>query len=86
MARYEVRFRKSAEKDLQRLDTMIQRRVLKATEALADEPRPAGCKKLHGSDAAYRIRIGDYRAIYTVDDGILVVAIERIRHRREVYR
>jgi mRNA interferase RelE/StbE len=86
MARYEVRFRKSAEKDLQRLDTTVQRRVLRATEALADEPRPTGCKKLHGSDAAFRIRIGDYRVIYTVDDGILVVAIERIRHRREVYR
>lgn len=47
---------------------------------------PAGCKKLHGSEDAYRIRVGDYRIIYTVDDGVLVVAIERIRHRREVYR
>jgi mRNA interferase RelE/StbE len=86
MARYEVRFRRSAEKDLRRLDTTVQRRVLKAAEELADEPRPAGCKKLHGSDDAFRVRVGDWRIIYTVDDGILVVAIERIRHRREVYR
>lgn len=86
MARYAVRFRKSAEKDLHRLDATVQRRVLRASEALADEPRPAGCKKLHASEDAYRIRVGDYRIIYTVDDGVLVVAIERIRHRREVYR
>ncbi len=86
MARYEVRFRKSAGKDLQRLDTTIQRRVLKAAELLADEPRPVGCKKLHGSEDAYRIRVGDYRIVYTVEDAVRIVAIERIRHRREVYR
>jgi mRNA interferase RelE/StbE len=86
MARYEVRFRKSAEKDLCRLDSAIQRRVLKAAEALADEPRPAGCKKLHGSEDAYRVRVGDYRIVYTLDDAVRIVAIERIRHRREVYR
>jgi len=45
-----------------------------------------GCRKLYGSENAYRIRIGDYRVIYTVDDEVLVVAIERVRHRREVYR
>ena len=75
MARYEVRFRKSAEKDLQRLDTTVQRRVLRAAESLADEPRPTGCKKLHGSEDAYRIRIGDYRIVYTVDDEVRIVAI-----------
>ena len=86
MPRYAVSFRRSAEKDLHRLDSTVQRRVLKAVEALADTPRPVGCKKLHGSDDTHRIRVGDYRVIYSVDDAILVVAIERIRHRREVYR
>jgi mRNA interferase RelE/StbE len=60
--------------------------VLRATSNLAREPRPSGCRKLHGSDNAFRIRVGDYRIVYTVDDAVLVVAIERVRHRREVYR
>ena len=86
MAQYAVSFRRSAEKDLHRLDTTVQRRVMKAVEDLADTPRPSGCKKLQGSNDAYRIRVGDYRIIYSVDDSIHIVAIERIRHRREVYR
>ena len=86
MARYAVEFRRSAERDLRRLDTSTQQRVLRATSRLAEAPRPAGCRKLHGSDNAFRIRVGDYRVIYTVDDTVLIVAIERVRHRREVYR
>lgn len=86
MALYAVSFRRSAEKDLRRLDDATQRRVLRATGSLAREPRPAGCRKLHGSDNGFRIRVGDYRIVYTVDDEVLVVAIERVRHRREVYR
>jgi mRNA interferase RelE/StbE len=86
MPEYAVNFRHSAEKDLRRLDTMMQRRVMRAVEALGGEPRPSGCRKLKGGEAAYRIRVGDYRVIYTVDDAVIAVAIERIRHRREVYR
>ena len=86
MALYEIRFRRSADKDLGRLDASVQRRVMKAVEELAKVPRPSGCKKLHGSDDTYRIRVGDYRVVYAVDDSALIVAIERIRHRREVYR
>lgn len=86
MARYAVEFRRSAEKDLRRLEPAIQRRVLRAAETLANNPRPFGCRKLHGSENAFRIRTGDYRVIYTVDDTVLIVAIERVRHRREVYR
>jgi mRNA interferase RelE/StbE len=86
MALYAVSFRRSAEKDLRRLDAATQQRVLRVTTSLARVPRPAGCRKLHGSDNAFRIRVGDYRIVYTVDDEVLVVAIERVRHRREVYR
>jgi mRNA interferase RelE/StbE len=86
MLRYLVEFRRSAEKDLRRLDPRTQTRVLRAADALSDEPRPHGCRKLTGSQNAYRIRVGDYRVIYTVSDLILIVAIESIRHRREVYR
>jgi len=86
MALYAVSFRRSAEKDLRRLDAASQQRVLRAANSLARNPRPSGCRKLHGSDNAFRIRVGDYRIVYTVDDEVLVVAIERVRHRREVYR
>jgi mRNA interferase RelE/StbE len=86
MARYAVEFRRSAQKDLGRLHPTVQRRVLRAAEGLAIDPRPRGCRKLHGSDDAFRIRVGDYRVVYTVDDAVLIVAIERVRHRGEVYR
>ena len=86
MARYAVEFRRSADKDLRRLEPAVQRRVLRAAETLASNPRPNGCRKLQGRENAFRIRVGDYRVIYTVDDVVLIVAIERVRHRREVYR
>ena len=86
MPEYAVSFRRSAEKDMRKLDPAVQRRVWRAVEPLAHEPRPDGCRKLQGSEDAYRIRVGDYRVIYTVDDAVLIVAIERVRHRRDVYR
>jgi mRNA interferase RelE/StbE len=81
-----VSFRRSAEKDLRRLDATVQRRVMRAVEALAGDPRPHGCRKLEGGEVVYRVRVGDYRVIYSVDDTSLEVAVERVRHRREVYR
>lgn len=86
MLPYAVSFRRSAEKDMRKLDAKTQTRVFKAIEPLAVEPRPDGCRKLQGSDNAYRIRVGDYRVVYTVDDEIRIVAIERVGHRRDVYR
>jgi len=85
MARYAVEFRRSADKDLRRLAPTVQRRVLLAAETLASNPRPSGCRKLQGSENAFRIRVGDYRIIYLWMTW-LIVAIERVRHRREVYR
>ena len=86
MADYAVSFRRSAEKDLRRLDASVQTRVIRTVERLAHDPRPDGCKKLQGSDDVWRIRVGDYRVIYTVNDVVLVVAVERVRHRKDVYR
>jgi mRNA interferase RelE/StbE len=54
--------------------------------ALADDPRPQGSEKITGSDDLYRIRSGDYRAIYTIQDDRLVVLVVRVAHRRDVYR
>ena len=83
---YRVEFRRSAVKDLRRLDSANQGRVLRAIDGLAQRPRPVGCRKLTNGHDAYRIRVGDYRVIYVVSDAVLVVAIERIRHRRQVDR
>ena len=85
MARFEVRLRRSVAKDLLRLPKSDNRRIVTRIEALAENPRPHGCEKLAGS-SAYRIRQGDYRIVYTIDDGLILVEIIRIGHRREVYR
>jgi mRNA interferase RelE/StbE len=81
-----VEFAKSATKDLRGIDRKWIPRIVAEITDLADDPRPAGCKKLVGSDHTYRIRIGDYRVIYEILDDVLVVLIVRIRHRRDVYR
>jgi mRNA interferase RelE/StbE len=83
MAHYAVSFRRSAEKDLRKLDATVRRRVLRSIDALVVDPRAlpgaANCM-------AVKTPIVSARVIYTVDDEVLVVAIERVRHRREVYR
>ncbi len=86
MPEYAVNFRRSAEKDLRRLDAAVAGRVIRAIEPLSIEPRPAGCRKLQGSENAFRIRVGDYRIIYTVDDEVRIVAIVHVRRRREACR
>lgn len=74
-----------AEKDLRKLPPRIQRRILEAILTLADEPRPPGCVNLRGREG-YRIRVGDYRAVYEVDDAALVVTVFGVGHRKDIYR
>lgn len=83
---YRVLLERAAEKDLNRLSSEIHDRVITAIQALASNPRPPGCRKLAGSKSDWRIRVGDYRVIYEIADEIRVVRINRVRHRREVYR
>jgi len=64
----------------------IARRVLSKIESLAQEPRPRGCKKLRGPSRLWRVRVGEYRIIYGIDDRQRVVDVVIVRHRREVYR
>jgi len=85
VTRYTVEFTSAAAKDVRILDGAVRMRVLRAIAGLSDEPRPAGVKKLVGADDAWRIRIGDYRAIYEIDDDIVTVIVFRVAHRREVY-
>jgi len=60
--------------------------VIAAIQRLAKNPRPTGCRKLAGTDNDWRIRVGEYRVIYEIADAIRVVRVNRVRHRREVYR
>ncbi len=83
---YAIEFKPSAAVALRHLPRQVQSRIVTKAEALADNPRPSGCKKLAGADALYRVRIGDYRMVYEVRDAVLTILIVRIGHRRDVYR
>jgi mRNA interferase RelE/StbE len=83
---YQVVIERRAEKDLDRLSPPILRRVTESILALAVDPRPSGCRKLVGGQNDWRIRVGDYRVVYQIADGIRLVRVNRVRHRREVYR
>lgn len=83
---YRVLLERGAEKDLARLTSEIHDRVIAGIKNLAANPRPPGCRKLAGTANDWRIRVGDYRVIYEIADEIRIVRINRVRHRREVYR
>ncbi len=84
--RYTVEFERSAKKDLDRLDQPVRARILRKITALADDPRPAGVVRLFNRRGMWRIRVGDYRVIYEIEDDRLVVAVVRIASRSIVYR
>lgn len=81
-----VRYDPRAVKELTKLDKPIARRILKAVDALRDQPRPSGARQLVGFPGLWRIRVGDYRVVYTIKDAELVVLALRVAHRSEVYR
>lgn len=82
---YSVVVKRSAERELGALPKPDLRRVTERIRGLATEPRPVGCEKLSGQDR-YRVRQGDYRIVYAVDDGKGLVEVVKIGHRREIYR
>jgi mRNA interferase RelE/StbE len=83
---YRILFVSRAEKGFKRLSADIQDRIISEINSLAEDPRPAGAVKLKGSDNLYRVRVGNYRIIYAVEDELLVVLVVDIGHRREIYR
>lgn len=85
MPKYSVELTPSAKKELDRLSEKLIQRIFPRLESLASNPRPHGCKKLKGGENEWRIRVGDYRVVYTIDDGNFLVEVTRIRHRSEVY-
>ena len=81
---YQVELRPAAVRALKRIDHQDRDRIRGAIALLGENPRPPGAKALHGRPGL-RVRVGDYRIIYTVDDNILVVAVIALGHRRDVY-
>lgn len=84
--KYTVRMPARVVKALDRLPRAVRGRIVRKLEALEDDPRPAGSEKMAGSNDLYRIRAGDWRIVYAIQDRELVVIVIRIGHRREVYR
>jgi mRNA interferase RelE/StbE len=85
VASYRLLIKRSAVKELEALPAKDRRRIVPRIEGLASEPRPHGCEKLSGLEQ-YRVRQGDYRVVYGVDDDARVVIVVKIGHRRDVYR
>ena len=86
MASFRIEWRRSTKKDLRKLPPSAVLRIVRAVESLVEEPFPLGAEKLKGSEHAYRIRVGDYRVVYEVFAEIRLIEIERMRHRKDVYR
>lgn len=84
MARYRVEIKKSAEKELKRLPSADQERVIENIRGLSSDPRPPGSKKLSGEEK-YRLRRGNYRILYEIQDVIVTVVVVRIAHRKNAY-
>jgi len=85
MAEYSITFARSARKQLEVLSSTLVTRIFTQIESLARSPRPSGCRKLKGSENLWRIRIGDYRVIYSIDDKLHVIDVVAVRHRSQAY-
>jgi mRNA interferase RelE/StbE len=85
MASYRIVFKQSVTRDLRPIPNRDIRRILQRIDGLAEDPRPVEAEKLSG-DEKYRIRQGDYRILYTIEDDIATVTVVKVGHRRDVYR
>ena len=84
---YAIELRPLARRNLKTLSAEVRKRIGIKIDSLADDPRPPGVEKLSGEDEEfYRVRVGDYRIIYKIEDKVLLVVVVKVGHRREVYR
>ncbi len=84
---YKITFKKSAEKEIQKLPSSIVTRIVPVIEGLSMNPRPTGSKKLAGSkENIWRIRVGDYRVVYLIAEEVRIVEVRRIGHRKDIYK
>jgi len=83
---YEIYIESSAEKDLRKIPDASFKTIITKIKSLADNPRPIGCIKLKDSVKFWRVRIGNYRVVYEIDDSSKNIRIYKIKHRKDVYR
>ena len=86
MEPFEIQWRNSTRKDLRSLPRQEVARIVSAVGELASDHLPHGSQKLSGSERTYRIRVGDYRVIYEVFAESRIIEVQRVRHRKDVYR
>jgi mRNA interferase RelE/StbE len=82
---YRVSLAPSAARELRKFDPDVRRRIQAALELLAAEPRPPAATRLVGGSGAWRVRTGNYRIVYEINDDRLLILVLRMAHRREVY-
>ena len=85
MAKYAIDIKPSARRELENLSDRLIARLMPKIEGLATDPRPSGCRKLRGYKDLWRVRAGDYRVVYIIDDDRQTVSVTRVAHRTEVY-
>ena len=85
MGKYRIEIRRSVLKDLDPIPGKDVRRIMSSIESLAVNPRPSQCRKL-AAEEKYRLRVGVYRILYSIEDEKLVVCIVKIGHRKDIYR
>lgn len=83
---YSIELKPAAVRDLKKLPEDVRKQVAEKVDSLAETPRPPGGETVKGSSGLLRLRVGDYRILYEVQDKALVIFVVRVRHRREVYR
>ena len=86
MAEYELIFTRSARKELEGLPQVTADRIVAMLERVAIQPRPAGARKLRGAVDLWRVRVGDYRVVYAINDVERIVDVRVVRHRKDAYR
>jgi mRNA interferase RelE/StbE len=84
MADYKIEIKRSAQKEIKKLPDTVLRRVVEKITSLGQDPRPDGCKKLSGEEK-YRVRVGDYRILYGIEDDVLLIYVVKVAHRKDIY-
>ncbi len=86
MSQYQITFKSSAAKEFKKLPLSIKKRIRDAINQLRENPRPSGVVKLKGEEGLFRIRVGDYRVVYEIEDTDKKLCVTRVRHRQDVYK